>query len=67
MQLRWANFAAYPALCGETVIGLLRTVRPVGPTGDVSPCRKTVEYRLHKVLTKLGITGRLELVKLDLG
>jgi DNA-binding NarL/FixJ family response regulator len=29
--------------------------------------RKTVEYRLHKVFTKLGITGRLELVKLDLG
>jgi len=28
--------------------------------------RKTVEYHLHKVLTKLGITGLLELVKLRL-
>ncbi len=26
--------------------------------------RKTVEYRLHKVFTKLGIAGRLELAEL---
>ena len=28
--------------------------------------RKTVEYHLNKAFTKLGIAGRLQLVKLDL-
>jgi DNA-binding CsgD family transcriptional regulator len=35
--------------------------------GQLFLSRKTVEYHLHKVFTKLGIAGRLELVKLDLG
>jgi DNA-binding CsgD family transcriptional regulator/tetratricopeptide (TPR) repeat protein len=34
--------------------------------GQLFVSRKTVEYHLHKVFTKLGIAGRLELVKLDL-
>ena len=35
--------------------------------GQLFLSRKTVEYHLHKVFTKLGIAGRLELVKLDIG
>ncbi|HWH98697.1 MAG TPA: helix-turn-helix transcriptional regulator, partial [Propionibacteriaceae bacterium] len=34
--------------------------------GQLFVSRKTVEYHLHKAFTKLGIAGRLELVKLDL-
>jgi len=34
--------------------------------GQLFVSRKTVEYHLHKVFSKLGIAGRLELVKLDL-
>ena len=34
--------------------------------GQLFMSRKTVEYHLHKAFTKLGIAGRLELVKLDL-
>jgi DNA-binding CsgD family transcriptional regulator len=35
--------------------------------GQLFVSRKTVEYHLHNVFTKLGIAGRLELVRLDLG
>ena len=35
--------------------------------GQLFVSRKTVEYHLHKAFTKLGIAGRRELVKLDLG
>ena len=34
--------------------------------GQLFLSRKTVEYHLHNVFTKLGIAGRLELAKLDL-
>ena len=34
--------------------------------GQLFVSRRTVDYQLHKVSTRLGIADRLELVKLDL-
>jgi hypothetical protein len=68
MQLRWADSVCISGLVRRNGYRFAAYSAPGRAPGDVSlSFRKTVEYRLHKVVTKLGIAGRLELVKLDLG